>query len=156
MGGKFVEPGDTVLNASGIPTFSFPDTAARAFVYMWRYSYHLHGLYETPSIADDPSVARERTSKAKRILDSALAQGRTLLTEVESKEILAELDRQECKDLLARLGFGRLACAHENQPYIVPVYFAYEPDRLYGFGTIGKKIECMRSNPLVCVVGLTI
>ena len=65
--------------------------------------------------------------------------------------LIRELDRQECKDLLARLGFGRLACAHEYQPYIVPIYFAYEPDRLYGFGTIGKKIEWMRSNPLVCV-----
>jgi acetyltransferase len=89
MGGKYVEAGDAILNASGIPTFSFPDTAARAFVYMWRYSDHLRGLYETPSIADDPSVARERTAKGRRILDSALVQGRTLLTEVESKEILA-------------------------------------------------------------------
>ena len=66
MGGKYVEPGDAILNAAGIPTFSFPDTAARAFVYMWRYSYHLRGLYETPSIADDPSVAKERTTKAEQ------------------------------------------------------------------------------------------
>lgn len=89
MGGKYVEAGNAILTAAGIPTFSYPDTAARAFVYMWRYSHHLRGLYETPSIADDPSFSRERTSKAKRVLDSALAQGRTLLTEVESKEILA-------------------------------------------------------------------
>jgi len=89
MGGEYVEAGDVILNSGGIPTFSFPDTAARAFVYMWRYTYHLRGLYETPSIADDPSAAKERTTKAARILDSALTQGRTLLTEVESKEILA-------------------------------------------------------------------
>lgn len=58
---------------------------------------------------------------------------------------------QECRNLLARVGFGRLACARENQPYIVPVYFAYEPDLLFGFSTMGRKIEWMRLNPSVCV-----
>ncbi len=65
--------------------------------------------------------------------------------------LVRELNREECHDLLERLGFGRLACARENQPYIVPVYFAYEPDRLYGFATVGQKIEWMRSNPMVCI-----
>src|SRR5579864_503089 len=52
---------------------------------------------------------------------------------------------------LSRQGLGRLACAHENRPYIVPIYFAYEPDHLYGFTTLGQKVEWMHSNPLVCV-----
>jgi nitroimidazol reductase NimA-like FMN-containing flavoprotein (pyridoxamine 5'-phosphate oxidase superfamily) len=62
-----------------------------------------------------------------------------------------EMSRQECQDLLTRLAFGRLACTHDGQPYIVPVYFAFEPDHLYGFATTGQKIEWMRMNPLVCV-----
>ena len=53
--------------------------------------------------------------------------------------------------MLERLGAGRLGCARDNQPYIVPIYFAYEPDRLYGFSTVGQKIEWMRRNPKVCV-----
>jgi nitroimidazol reductase NimA-like FMN-containing flavoprotein (pyridoxamine 5'-phosphate oxidase superfamily) len=65
--------------------------------------------------------------------------------------LVSEMGRQESSDILARVGFGRLACAHENQPYIVPIYFAYEPDHLYGFATMGQKIEWMRLNPLVCV-----
>ena len=65
--------------------------------------------------------------------------------------LIHDMNAQECRDLLARLGVGRLACARDNQPYIIPVYFAYEPDRLYGFATIGRKIDWMRSNPLVCV-----
>jgi uncharacterized protein len=65
--------------------------------------------------------------------------------------LVGELHSGECYELLARLGFGRLACARENQPYIVPIYFAYEHERLYGFGTLGQKIEWMRSNPLVAV-----
>ena len=65
--------------------------------------------------------------------------------------LIGEMSAAECRDLLARVGFGRLASAHLNQPYIVPIYFAYDRDRLYGFTTLGRKIEWMRSNPLVCV-----
>jgi nitroimidazol reductase NimA-like FMN-containing flavoprotein (pyridoxamine 5'-phosphate oxidase superfamily) len=65
--------------------------------------------------------------------------------------LVAEMSRQECEHLLSRLGYGRLGCARNNQPYVVPVYFAYEPGCLYGFATMGQKIEWMRSNPLVCV-----
>ncbi|MGC2419385.1 MAG: acetate--CoA ligase family protein, partial [Candidatus Acidiferrales bacterium] len=92
MGGMEVEQGRAILNAAGIPTFDYPDTAARAFEYMWRYTYHLRGLYETPSIADDPGVAQERARKAREVLGSIAAQGRTLLTEFESKQILALYD----------------------------------------------------------------
>ena len=49
MGGPVVSHGEEILNRSDIPTFSFPDTAAQAFAYMWRYSYNLKGLYETPN-----------------------------------------------------------------------------------------------------------
>lgn len=65
--------------------------------------------------------------------------------------LIREMNSEECRDMLARLGTGRLGCARNNQPYVVPIYFAYEPDRLYGFSTVGQKIEWMRNNPLVCV-----
>lgn len=65
--------------------------------------------------------------------------------------LIRDLTPQECRDLLTRIGYGRLACARANQPYVVPIYFAYEPDLLYGFTTFGRKIEWMRANPKVCV-----
>jgi len=65
--------------------------------------------------------------------------------------LIRDLSSQECQDFLTRVGIGRLACARDNQPYVVPVYITYEPGRLYGFSTVGQKIEWMRSNPLVCV-----
>lgn len=65
--------------------------------------------------------------------------------------LVSEMTREECEELLARLGFGRLACVRDNQAYVVPIYFASEPGHLYGFSTLGEKIEWMRSNPLVCV-----
>lgn len=67
-----------------------------------------------------------------------------------------ELSREECFQVLAGARLARLACVKENQPYIVPVYIAYNrPDDgepcLYGFTTPGQKVEWMRANPLVCV-----
>jgi Predicted flavin-nucleotide-binding protein len=53
--------------------------------------------------------------------------------------------------LLSRIGFGRLACVANNRPYIVPIYFSYDAERLYCFSTLGQKIEWMRENPLVCI-----
>ncbi len=58
MGGKLVAEGTAILNQAGIPTFSYPDTAARAFSYMWRYTYNLRGIYETPSLTEE--VAQNR------------------------------------------------------------------------------------------------
>lgn len=65
--------------------------------------------------------------------------------------IIREMTKEECLDVLTKAGFGRLACARDNQPYIVPVYFALDKAYLYGIATEGKKIDWMRSNPLVCV-----
>src|ERR1700693_3637919 len=52
MGGNSVAAGEAALNSAGIPTFSYPDTAARAFTFMWRYTYNLRGLYETPTLTE--------------------------------------------------------------------------------------------------------
>jgi hypothetical protein len=65
--------------------------------------------------------------------------------------LITKLRTKECRGLLARLGFGRLACSSNNRPYIVPIYFVYDRERLYCFSTIGQKIAWMRENPLVCV-----
>ncbi|MFP2927103.1 bifunctional acetate--CoA ligase family protein/GNAT family N-acetyltransferase [Pyxidicoccus sp. 3LG] len=86
MGGSEVVAGERLLNDAGIPTFGYPDTAARIFNYMWRYTYNLAGLYETPTLAEEPGARRD---EARRLVDEARAAGRTLLTEHESKRLLA-------------------------------------------------------------------
>ena len=65
--------------------------------------------------------------------------------------LVKDMTSKECSEMLARTSFGRLGCARDNQPYVVPIYFAYEPHHLYGFSTVGQKIEWMRANPKVCV-----
>ena len=89
MGGKDVAPGVAALNAAGIPTFAYPDTAARVFELMWRYTYNLRGIYETPVVAEEPEKGVGERAKAQAILSAARANSRTLLTEYESKQLLA-------------------------------------------------------------------
>jgi uncharacterized protein len=61
------------------------------------------------------------------------------------------ISKQECGKLLKRISIGRLACSSENQPYVVPVAYSYEPGCVYVFSTLGKKIKWMRQNPKVCL-----
>jgi acetyltransferase len=89
MGGAGVAAGEDILNRANIPAFPYPDTAARAFNYMWRYSYNLRSLYETPSLAEDYTSSAPDRDSAGEIIRAARASGRTILTEFESKRVLA-------------------------------------------------------------------
>jgi acetyltransferase len=86
MGGTSVAAGDSILDGAGVPTFDYPDAAARAFTNMWKYTYNLRSIYETPEPAEDEGADRERVEE---IIDRARDSGRTILTEFEAKEILA-------------------------------------------------------------------
>ncbi len=88
MGGAEVAAGDQILNQAGIPTFQFPDSAVRAFNYMWRYAYNLKGLYETPALQHQADASLQRETAAQ-IIQTVRESGRTLLTEFESKQLLA-------------------------------------------------------------------
>ncbi len=88
MGGRSVAGGVEILKAAGVPVFSYPDAAVRTFESMWSYSERLRGLYETPFPADDPATAINRRNAAREIIERVTSSGRTLLTEMESKQIL--------------------------------------------------------------------
>lgn len=66
--------------------------------------------------------------------------------------IVRTLSTTECTKLLTENRLARLACARDGQPYVVPIYYAYADNHLYGFSMPGKKVEWMRSNPLVSVL----
>jgi acetyltransferase len=85
MGGAQVAAAEQILNRSGIPTFPYPDAAVRMFHYMWRYSYNLRGIYETPQIVAE---AGDALSSASTLIEAARKSERTILTEFESKQML--------------------------------------------------------------------
>ena len=88
MGGESIVDAKPVLNNAGIPLFPYPDTAARVFCFMARYSYNLRGLYETPVLTGNDSESTSR-DKARAIIQDARARGRFLLNEYESKQLLS-------------------------------------------------------------------
>ena len=65
--------------------------------------------------------------------------------------LIEEIGKEQCEELVEHAGLWRLACTFENEPYIVPVYLAHHEGALYGFATMGQKIDWMRVNPQVCV-----
>jgi acetyltransferase len=56
---------------------------------MWRYSYNLRGIYETPSLPADSELFAPDRNLVEQILAKATNSDRTLLTEYESKKLLA-------------------------------------------------------------------
>jgi len=89
MGGKDVVAGEGILNQANIPTFGYPDTAARIFTLMWRYAYNLRGLYETPLQVESETDAAPDRARVEQLIHAARTSGRTLLSEFESKQVLA-------------------------------------------------------------------
>jgi acetyltransferase len=89
MGGDTVEAGRNILHGAGVPVFNYPDTAAKIFCTMFSYSANLQSLYETPRLpAGDHEVGVDLKS-AEALIQGARSSGRTVLTEEESKRLLA-------------------------------------------------------------------
>ena len=122
MGGRDVEAGASVLSRSGVPTFAYPDTAVEMFNYLWRSSEDLHALYETPTLPDDAERAMDR-ARVRAIIDAARAEGRTLLTEVESKDVLAGYGIPITETRIARTADEAVAAAEAiGYPVVVKLY----------------------------------
>jgi nitroimidazol reductase NimA-like FMN-containing flavoprotein (pyridoxamine 5'-phosphate oxidase superfamily) len=65
--------------------------------------------------------------------------------------LIQDIPSEMCANLLKRTNIGRLACVRGLQPYVVPISFVYHARSIYGFTTLGQKVDWMRSNPLVCL-----
>ena len=65
--------------------------------------------------------------------------------------LIEEMTVQDCRAILADATVAHLACALNNQPYIVQIHVDLEDGYLYWYSTLGQKIEWMRQNPLVCL-----
>jgi acetyltransferase len=112
IGGGEMLAGIQILNRAGIPTFPYPDTAARVFQYMWRYNYNLHGLYETPALPQDSDAGADRP-QAEQLVQKARRAGRTLLTETESKHLLEAYGIPTVRTLEAYSEEEAVGCAQE-------------------------------------------
>lgn len=111
MGGTEVMAGEAILNRASIPTYPYPDAAARLFNFMWRYSYNLKALYETPMLATDWAEEGTGPAQVAALLETVQEQGRTLLTEQESKQVLAAYGLPVVQTLKATTPDEAVACS---------------------------------------------
>ncbi len=87
MGETRVREARELLSASHIPSFITPERAVEAFAYLSRYSRNQQLLQQTPGPLTDP---REPDIQGVRmIIESALAEGRNMLSDMESKAVLS-------------------------------------------------------------------
>src|SRR5262249_9053223 len=79
FGGPGVQRGATLLSQANIPVFEYPDSAARMFEYMWRYTCGIRGIYETPMLPTVRKTERAAGATVAGIITAVRREGRTLL-----------------------------------------------------------------------------
>ena len=88
LGSSDMPSAQEVLVRACIPTFASPGVAARVFRYMWRYSYDLQALYETPVLHADGDWTAQQF--AQSLIAQARKAGKTSLSSFEAGQILAK------------------------------------------------------------------
>ncbi len=100
MGETQVAEGRKRFKEAGIPYFSTPEPAVEVFSYLANFYENQRQLMQTPGpVSRD---AEPDAEGARLIIESALAQGRHTLTEVESKALLSAFHISVAQTLIAR------------------------------------------------------
>ncbi|MCW4008631.1 MAG: GNAT family N-acetyltransferase [Candidatus Bathyarchaeota archaeon] len=86
MGYGAVQEANRIFTENNIPTYSTPEHAVKAYMYMYQYQRNLELIYETPE--ELPVDAAPPKRPIMVILRNAAVESRELLTEVEAKKIL--------------------------------------------------------------------
>lgn len=87
MGDKQVREARDLFSSSGIPTFRLPETAIQGFSYLTDFHRNQMLLLQTPGPLSDEK--KPDIDGAQLIIDNALAERRLVLSEAESKAVLA-------------------------------------------------------------------
>ena len=87
LGGEAAQPPRRLLRQAGVATYDTPESAVRAVLHMIRFRRNQDMLMETPPSL--PSEFHPRTADARQIIEGALADRQSHLTEPEAKALLA-------------------------------------------------------------------
>ena len=122
MGGDEVTEGEIILNKASISTYRYPDAGARLFNFLWKYNYNLQGIYETPVLPSDKKTIRDRVNVTKTI-KAARKANRTILSEFESKQILAAYGIPIVKTVTAKSKVEAVEAANSmGYPVVLKLY----------------------------------
>ncbi|NEX61157.1 bifunctional acetate--CoA ligase family protein/GNAT family N-acetyltransferase [Noviherbaspirillum galbum] len=87
LGGDAVAQARKTFAAAGAPTYDTPEKAIDGFMQMVRYQRNQKLLMEVPAASSAP--VREDRASARAVIDGALREGRSMLSEWESKQVLS-------------------------------------------------------------------
>jgi acetyltransferase len=122
MGGQDVAEGAAILRQAGIPTFDYPDQAVKIFNFTWQLAENLREIYETPTLPTDEEHPVDR-AHADELIGRVRGEGRTLLTEDESKELLAAYGIPITETIVAPTRDDAVAAAERiGYPVVVKLY----------------------------------
>ena len=86
LGAYAAEPARAILRKAGVASFSTPAEAAKAVAMLTRWSAIRRAMFRVPESATDVSFDR---AKVEAIIAHAVAEGRSMLTEPEAKQLLS-------------------------------------------------------------------
>ena len=86
MGESSVQDARRLLSVNGIPDFHTPEHAVEAFSYLARHERNRQLALQTPGPLSDPKVPD--VERARAIIRAALEDGRSMLSDAESKSLL--------------------------------------------------------------------
>lgn len=87
MGRRHVESARRLFAEAGIPSFRTPEPAVAAFAQLWHYHRNQELLLEVPGPLTDATAPR--LEEAQNIVNGAISEGRTLLSQIEGKALLS-------------------------------------------------------------------
>lgn len=67
-----------------------------------------------------------------------------------TRNMIGLLTPDEIESTLRRSRIGRIGCSANDRPYVVPITFAYHDGCVYAYSSLGRKIQVMREQPLIC------
>ncbi|WP_296444101.1 bifunctional acetate--CoA ligase family protein/GNAT family N-acetyltransferase [Rhodoferax sp. UBA5149] len=100
MGDASVGEARAILNEAAIPTFRTPEAAVGAFGNLASFYQNQQLLQQTPPPLSE--LAKPDVEGARMVIESVLAERRKVLTEMESKALLAAFHIPVTKTILAR------------------------------------------------------
>lgn len=65
--------------------------------------------------------------------------------------MITPISRVEASELLANSKIGRLGCADERGPYVVPVNYVFDGENIYVHSLPGRKLAALQANPKACL-----
>ncbi len=100
MGFGEVEEANRIFNQNNVPTYSTPEQAVKAYMYMYQYERNLELLYETPEELPVDIVSPKRHLTV--IMRNVAAENRELLNEAEAKTFLEYYNIPVARSFVAR------------------------------------------------------